>query len=61
MSLLAPQPFPKILWILCGEGGLEGLPMMEAVVARHQMAVALASGYEVRVVDLLNAYDWLSA
>jgi hypothetical protein len=39
---------------------LEGLGMVEAVVARHLMHVARQSGFEVRAVDCLSAYDWLT-
>ena len=60
ISLLTTQPFPKVLWILCGEGGLDGLPMLEAITARHQISIAEQSGYEVRVVDIINAYQWLT-
>lgn len=35
--------------------------MLESVGAQHQISVGKASGFDVRVVDLINAYDWLSA
>ena len=50
---------PKILWILT-HSELEGLRMTEALVAKHLIHVGKKSGFEVRVVNSLTAYDWLS-
>lgn len=52
--------FPKVLWVLVGTGGIEGLPMVQSLVAQHQVRVGRDSGWEVRVVTTLTAYDWLS-
>lgn len=50
---------PKILWVLTHRN-LEGMRMTDALVARHLMHVGKKSGFEVRVVNSLTAYDWLS-
>ena len=40
---------------------LEGMIMTEGLVAKHLIHVGKKSGFEVRVVNSLTAYDWLSS
>jgi hypothetical protein len=53
------REFPRILWVQT-DHELEAENIEEGVAAQNQIHFGKEDGFEVRVVNNLNAYDWLS-
>ena len=53
------EQFPKILWVHTNKV-LDGERMIEHVSARTWMHWGKKSNFEVRIVNNINAYEWLS-
>ena len=51
--------FPRILWVQT-DHELEAKAMEEAIIGQNLIHFGKQGGFEVRVVNSLNAYDWLS-
>jgi hypothetical protein len=51
--------FPRILWVQT-DHVMEAKRMEEIMMAQNLAHFGKQAGFEVRIVNNLNAYDWLS-